>query len=159
MKKLLLKILPVLFLFLVSCSQQSSYDIFGTAEFDTEVDGYLQVTEKEVFGEKMDIPYLVITRFDDEGFQESIESGVDEGNTVNKKENGSYYFNLGCLEDGKIKSFDYDGKNPYLDEATQAALLSSTADKPVRLKLSFGYHEGKGCVCCKLAHQIRILNK
>lgn len=137
--------------------ENKNYDMSGTAKFETIVNGYLKVEEEEIFDEKIDIPYLVITGFAEEGFQKSIESLITDGNSVNKRATGLFYFNLGCFEDGKIKGNNYPNEDLYLDTDTSNAILSSTVEEPVKLKLYFGYHEGRGCICCNLAHQIRVI--
>ncbi len=76
----------------------NSYNIFGSAEFDTTVTGYLKVLEEEAFGTKTTNAYFAITDFQDEGFRKSVAEGIDHGNSVNNQEGDLYLFNLGCLE-------------------------------------------------------------
>lgn len=130
--------------------------IFGEEEYQTKVSGYLKVEKEMVFEEELDVSYLVITDFTDNAFSDAIDQGIEKGNTVNKKEEDSYFFNLGCLEDGKVVGVDHEEGQAYLNEVTQEALLNSSADNPVSLELNFGIHPGIGCTCCNLAHQIRL---
>jgi len=140
-------------------SKGASYDIFGGSEFKTAVEGYLEVKDKEGFeGEKNPTAFLVITKFYNEKFKESIEKGIDEGNTVNIKENGKYKFNLGCFKNGSIQGIEYKKGTEYIDDSTMQAILNSTPEKPVKLELYFTEHLGTGCVCCNLAYKIRVQN-
>lgn len=136
--------------------ETTEYGIFGTDTFDTIVCGYLKLEEEEIFGEKTTTSYLAIIEASDDGFIQAVDSGIQIGNSVNRK--GAYYFefNLGCFKDGKIVGADYEGEEPYMDAASQSAILNSSPENPVSLKLSFGPHLGRGCICCNLAHQVRI---
>ncbi|MBU1992203.1 MAG: hypothetical protein ABH856_01800 [Patescibacteria group bacterium] len=132
-----------------------TFDMFGGSQFDTVVTGYLKTQEEEIFGEKTTTAYLVITDFDDNNFQKSIEEGIERGNTVNNKENDNYLFNLGCFKDNAIEGKQRETE-PYLDTETQEAILQSSPENPVTVRLYFDYHEGMGCICCDLAHVIRV---
>ncbi len=133
------------------------YGVFGNDEFDTVVCGYLTSQEEEVFGSTEKLAYLKIVEFGQEGFKESLEGEIEAGNTVNQKTTSGIEFNLGCLgKDRIVGGVNYEEED-YLDEATQEALLGSSASNPVALKLSFGYHDGKGCSCCNTAHQVCVV--
>ncbi len=136
---------------------ENEYDIFGGSEFDTEVTGYLETREEEVFGENVNTAYFAITDFEDINFRKSIEAGIKEGNSVNKKSGNLYLFNLGCLKNFRIVGMDYGDEVPYLDDRTEKTILNSSKSSPVSLKLRFGLHPGAGCTCCNLAHSIRIM--
>ncbi|MBU1178672.1 hypothetical protein KJ903_05695 [Patescibacteria group bacterium] len=140
----------------VSLKEATTYDIFGTDIFDTVVCGYLETKEEEVWDVKQTNAYFAIKKFYHDGFKQSIEKGITEGNSVNNKKNdGTYLFNLGCYQDGKVSGRDYEEGVSYIDAAAQNALQDSSADKPVSIILSFGQHGGTGCSCCNLAHKIR----
>jgi hypothetical protein len=133
------------------------YDIFGGEEFSTLVKGYLKIKQQEIFSNNYDIAYLVITEYEDEGFIKSIKKGIKEGNSVNSiSSDGEYMFNLGCLKNNKITGRQYE-KDPYLDQRTEQKILNSVKDNPVKLKLFFSFHDGAACVCCNLAHLIRLV--
>ena len=142
--------------------ESSSYDVFGQAEFETEVTGYLEVVEGPVpftdSGETQDNAYLVITQFSDPAFKEELEEGIGEGNTVNARSENGIYFGLGCLKDEGIEAIQYETGKEYLDAETESAILNSDEENQVELILSFGYHAGRGCTCCNLAHQVRLKN-
>lgn len=131
------------------------YGIFGDDEFETVVCGYLVTKEEERFREKVNIAYLRIVEFYDDGFRKAIETGIRQGNTVNAIENGFYDFSLGCFKKQKIEGED-KATSTYLPEAVQKALLASSAKQPIALLLSFGKHPGSECICCHLADQIRL---
>ena len=137
--------------------QEDPYYIFGSAEFDSVVTGYLTSEKTNVFGEEITKAYLVITDFQDENLRKSIDAGINRGNGVNKKENDLYFFNLGCLENNTLKGDDLGEELPYLDQKTETAILKSSKTNPVTLNLHFDYHAGSGCLCCNLAHQIRLV--
>lgn len=140
----------------VTLRETTEYGIFGTDTFDTLVCGYLKLEEEEVFGEMTTTSYLAIVDASDDGFIQAVDSGIKMGNSVNRK--GAYYyeFNLGCLKDGKITGTEYEGEKPYMDQETQQTILESSPERLVYLKLSFAPHPGRGCICCNLAHQIRL---
>jgi hypothetical protein len=135
---------------------ENNYNIFGESKFDTIVKGYLEVKEKQVFDSTIPTAYFVITEFADNGFRESLEEGISQRNTVNMKENDMYKFNLGCFGDGKIEGIEYEADKVYIDESTQEKIIGSSLNNQVSLVLSFGYHLGRGCDCCNLAHSVRI---
>jgi hypothetical protein len=140
----------------VALKTTTKYGIFGDDIFDTVVCGYVKLQEETIFEETQTNVYFVITKFMDEGFKNSIEKGIAEGNTINKKIDDNYAFNLGCFKDGKIVGIEYDPRVPYIDEITQNKILTSTKENPVSLIFSFGKHEGRDCICCNLAHQIKL---
>ncbi|MFH2105571.1 MAG: hypothetical protein ABII72_05055 [Parcubacteria group bacterium] len=140
----------------VSLQETTTYGIFGEDTFDTIVCGYLETVEEEVWDEKQTNAYFAIKSFYHDGFKQSIEKGIAEGNSVNnKKSDGTYLFNLGCYSDGKVSGRDYETGVSYIDDAAQNALQNSSIDKPVSIILSFGLHGGSGCSCCNLAHKVR----
>lgn len=143
------------FLQTVVLRNTKTYGIFGDDEFDTLVCGYLVTRKIEVFGEQQTNAYLRIVQFDDDGFKNSINQGVREGNTVNFVENGNYDFNLGCWQNGKIVRDESVNAN-YIDNLTQEKLAKSSPTQPVSVILSFGKHSGSNCCCLSLAEQIRI---
>jgi hypothetical protein len=134
----------------------NTYEIFGGAEFDTVVTGYLKVLEEEAFDQQITAAYFVVTNFEDNGVRNSIAEGIERGNSVNRKEGDFYLFNLGCFENNEIKGNNFE-KEPYLDKITQNAILKSSAKNQISLNLHFGYHNGTGCLCCNLAHNIRLV--
>ena len=141
----------------------NQYNIFGESEFDAIMSGYLEIkkwvsegNEMTAEGMKGSTAYFVITKFYDENFKNSLDEGINEGNTVNGKEDGLYKFNLGCFEDGKIKGIEYEKDKTYIDEETMKKILSSSKENPISIILYFGLHGGFGCSCCNLAHQVRI---
>jgi hypothetical protein len=142
----------------VQLRKTSQYGIFGDDEFDTVVCGYLTTQREQSHGYSKESAYLRIVEFSQEEFKNSLEEGVSEGNAVNKITEEEFNFSLGCLEEGKIEGDIGYQEGDYLDQATQEALLSSSASDPIALKLSFGYHGGKGCFCCNTAHQVRVIN-
>lgn len=137
----------------VGLRNTQKYGIFGDDEFDTLVCGYLVKRNIEVFGEQQTNAYLRIVKFYDDGFKNSIEKGIREGNTVNLLKNGNYDFNLGCWQDEKIV---IDENTNYIDKATQDTLAKSTPTQPVSVILSFEKHSGSDYYCLSLAEQIRI---
>ncbi|NQV13712.1 MAG: hypothetical protein HQ530_05435 [Parcubacteria group bacterium] len=140
----------------VSLQETTTYGIFGEDTFDTVVCGYLETKEEEVWDEKQTNAYFAIKSFYHDGFKQSIEKGISEGNSINnKKSDGTYLFNLGCYQDSKVSGRDYETGVYYIDDAAQSALQNSSADKPVSIVLSFGLHGGSGCSCCNLAHKVR----
>ena len=134
----------------------TTYDIFGQDEFDTLVCGYLITREEMAWEELQTNAYLVVVDYADENFIQAVDAGIQMGNGVNKKGPLYYEFNLGCYEDERIKGIEHGDGNPYIDPQTESAILSSTPENPVSLVLSFGYHPGWSCVCCNLAHKIRL---
>lgn len=140
----------------VNLRTTDTYGIFGDDEFDTLVCGYVIIQEEEVFGEKQENVYFVITNYKDEKFRESIVEGIKNGNTINKKIGNYYALNLGCKNGDKISGMQYRSDETYLDDATQSAILSSTTENPLSLIISFDKHEGAGCTCCNLASKIRL---
>lgn len=134
----------------------SNYDIFGESEFDTVVCGYVKIQKEIVWGEEQENVYFVITNYKDAKFKESIVEGVKNGNTINKKIGNHYALNLGCKSGDKISGMQYKSGETYLDDATQSSILSSTANSPLSLIISFDKHEGVGCTCCNLASKIRL---
>lgn len=140
----------------VQLKKSSTYGIFGDDIFDTVVCGYAELKDEVVFDQTQTNLYFNITKFADEAFKNSLDQGITEGNLVNKKEGENYKFNLGCYKDGAIDGIQYDEGVDYVDQATQDAILGSTAENPVAVILSFGQHFGRGCQCCNLAHQIKL---
>ena len=140
----------------VSLKETTTYGIFGEDTFDTVVCGYMETREEEVWDEKQTNAYFAIKKFYHDGFKQSIEKGIAEGNSINnKKSDGTYLFNLGCYQDSKVSGRDYETGVSYIDDTAQDALKNSSADKPVSIILSFGSHGGSGCSCCNLAHKVR----
>ena len=140
-----------------------TFDIFGKSRFETTVTGYL-TTRKIVWGEnslwdetEVERAYLIITKFQDNEFRDSISTGIEKGNSVNVYEDGDYLFNLGCFEKGEItwESNDYHDEGFYLDSLTHKKILDSTQENPVTITLYFDFHVGRGCFCCNLAEKIR----
>jgi hypothetical protein len=137
--------------------EEKQYGIFGDSEFDTIVSGYLEIKEVEgLEGSKITNAYFVITEFYEEELRESIEEGIERGNSVNLKENGFYKFNLGCFKDGRIEGVEYEKDKVYMDDETMEKILNSSRENPISIVLYFGLHGGFGCVCCNLAHQVRV---
>jgi hypothetical protein len=134
--------------------------MFGTEEFDTVVCGYLENREAlggEGEGTPIVVPYLVIVDYKDWEFRNSLSNSVSSGKGMNLFLSGRYYFNCGCLKNNKIIGNPaYKDKDDYLDKATESALLESSPEHPVSVVLSFGLHPGTGCICCNLAHKIRL---
>jgi len=136
-----------------------TYDQFGSEEFDTVVCGYFSHQEEEIFEEMYDIAYLNVVEFMEDEFRQSLDAGFDMGNTVNALQNGqTYALNLGCYEKGKIIGTNYENPSEeyYFDQKTMDAILNSTPEKPVSVILSYGFHEGRGCTCCNLMHDINL---
>lgn len=137
----------------------TTYDFLGSDVFDTTVCGYISVPD-ELGGEggniPVTIPYLVILEYGQIQFQRSIASWIARGNNINRKEGDHYLFNCGCVKDGHIVGREYPDGVPYIDPVTEKALLGSSIEQPVTLMLSFGMHNGSGCVCCNTAHKIRL---
>ena len=133
----------------------TSFGIFGTDEFDTEVCGYLVTKEQDVFGKMQTNAYFKIDTFEHEGFKTSLDKGITDGNSVNTQDSGEYLFNLGCYEDGKVVGVDYPKEEPYLNQTAQDKLANSSETNTACVTLSFGIHPGYGCTCCNLAHQVR----
>jgi len=138
--------------------KSNNYNIFGGSKFDSRVDGYLEIKQAEIFDSTTSAAYFVITKFYDDGFRNSIEKGISEGNTVNLKEGGVYKFNLGCFKDGKIEGIKYESDIIYIDDKTQEKIINSSSKNPISITLSFGYHSGTGCTCCNLAHSIKVVD-
>ena len=135
----------------------NSYNIFGKSKFSTIVSGYLTTRMMSAEGgTEFEHAYLAITSFEDNEFKESIKDGIEQMNGVNKLENDTYLFNLGCFNENKITS-DTQEEDPYLDENTQAEILKSTKENPVSLTLYFEEELGHGCECCNLAEKIRVV--
>ncbi|MEB3292917.1 MAG: hypothetical protein VKJ24_07140 [Synechococcales bacterium] len=132
------------------------YGIFGNDEFDSLVCGYLVIRQEQRFEEEIQLAYFRITQFYEQGLQQAIATGIENKNAINAKTDGYYELGLGCYQNGRIIGTEYDRKLPYLPTATQQQLFKSSAQKPVRVILSFGKHTGEGCDCCNLPHQIRI---
>ena len=134
-----------------------SYNIFGESEFNTVVSGYLTTRMmSSESGTEFEHAYLAIISFEEEGFKVSLKDGIEQMNGVNKLEDDTYLFNLGCFDEGKILS-DTQEEEPYLDENTQAEILKSTKANPVSLTLYFEEEDGGGCECCNLAEKIRAV--
>jgi hypothetical protein len=133
-----------------------NYGIFGNDEFDTLVCGYLFTREEKLFDESVTIAYFRILKAADRRFINAIRRGIKAGNSVNFVRGNSYYFNLGCIQQGKIKGETFDRRSPYLTDRVERSILASTSGQPIGLVLSFGKHIGSGCECCNLAHQIRL---
>jgi hypothetical protein len=133
----------------------TQYGIFGNDEFDTLVCGYLVTRPEQRFDETVNLAYLRILQFQDEAFKQAIASGVENKNTINTKTDNYYELGLGCYRNGKIIGTEHDRTVPYLSQPTQQQLLQSSAQKPLRLILSFGKHTGSSCDCCNLPHRIR----
>lgn len=143
----------------VSLRPGKTFDMYGTETFDTVICGYVLLRDEmggEASNVPITVPYFVIIRFADRGFEESVSKSVSSGNGVNSKEGGSYLFNLGCCKEGHIEGIERADGNPYIDQQSESAILSSTPAKPVMIILSFGKHLGSGCVCCNLAHRVRL---
>lgn len=143
----------------VTLRPATTYDIFGTDEYDTLVCGYVELVYYEQGGESgvpLTVPYFVIVDYADPGFIQAVDEGIRIGNSVNERGTPYYRFSLGCYDDGKILGGEYSDSNPYIDEVTGAAILNSSPDNLVSLVLSFGYHGGRGCDCCNLAHRVRL---
>jgi hypothetical protein len=136
-----------------------NYNIFGESEFETTVEGYFKAREVQNFDSTISAAYLVITKFGDDEFKAAMEEGVAQGNTVNRIENGMHEFNLGCFKDGKIEGIEYEVGKVYMDDSTQEEIVNSSLENPVPLILSFGYHPGRGCDCCNLAHSVRMSDR
>jgi hypothetical protein len=134
----------------------NNYNIFGEDKFDTIVKGYLEMKEIERFDSVISTAYFIITEFNDDGLRKSIEEGIDQRNTVNIKEGDLYGLNLGCFRGGRIEGIEYEVDTAYIDDYTQEKIISSSLENQVSLILSFGYHLGRGCDCCNLAHSVRI---
>lgn len=139
----------------VSLRRTTRYGIFGNDEFDTIVCGYMVTRVEERFGNKANIAYFRIIKFADSGFRAAIEKGVTSNNRVNFVKKGVYDFSLGCFKEGVIEGTSYKGE-VYMSSEVQRKIISSSANKPVSIILSFGKHEGSDCVCCNLAHRIRL---
>lgn len=133
-----------------------TYDIFGGDEFDTRVCGYLFTRREKIFDDPVTIAYFRIMDAADRNFLTAIQRGISSGNSVNFVRDRAYYFNLGCLQKGKIQGIKHDRRYPYLTDRVERSILKSTPQKPVRLILSFGKHIGSECECCNLAHRIRL---
>jgi len=125
-----------------------SYDMFGTSEFSTIVEGYYQKKEDAIGGIGNDgeeivysNPYFVITKFEDVEFEENMKQAIDRGNLHNRFEDNHYKFNLGFFKDKKIECDNY--KNPglsCLDEVVELKIKNSTLQNQIRIKLFFGEH-------------------
>jgi hypothetical protein len=135
----------------------TTYGIFGDDEFDTVACGYLVTREEMVWDEPVTVAYFRIIKFGDEGFQRAIQSGIDQGNSVNHFTDGRYEFNLGCFETNQIKGVQFNPQQPYLTPEVERALRQSSAQQPIALIFSFGRHLGSECICCNLAHTVRLL--
>lgn len=131
------------------------YGIFGDDAFETVVCGYLVIQPEERFDEKVNVAYLRIVRFYDDGFKQAIAHAIEQGNTVNAKADEAYDFSLGCFKNQTIVTDDQNFKTDLTNEA-QTALIDSSVERPVVLLLAFEKHPGSECVCCNLAHQIRL---
>ena len=142
----------------VNLRPATSYDISGNDEYDTLVCGYLKLVEQK-YGKGnvlITIPYFVLVDYADENFIRAVDAGIQRGNLVNRM--GPVYreFNLGCYQDGGIVGIERADGRPYIDLQTEQAILSSSPEHLVSLVLSFGYHGGSGCLCCNLAHKVRL---
>ncbi len=97
--------------------------------------------------------------FIDEDFKRSIKEGLEMGNTVNKRKNSHYSFNLGCYEDGIIKGNNWE-KNEfsvqYMKDDVMNAILNSTKDSTVSIILTYLIHQSRGCTCCNLMNEIEL---
>lgn len=135
------------------------YGIFGDDEFDTLACGYLKLIN-ELGGESGNVPitsaFLVLVDYADEGFSRSVDAGIHIGNDINRKGEQHDEFSLGCYEEGRIVGTERADSNPYVDAITEQAIVNSSPGRPVSLILSFGIHGGSGCVCCSLAHRVRL---
>jgi hypothetical protein len=132
------------------------YGLLGDDEFDTLVCGHIVTKQEKNFGQTITVAYLRIIKADDRRFLLAIQREISKGNGVNFVRGNYYFFNLGCLEQGKITGTQYDPRYPYITEQVQASILKSTPQRPVKLILSFGKHAGSGCECCNLAYRIRL---
>jgi hypothetical protein len=137
----------------------TTYGIFGNDVFDTVACGYLLTRQMMVWDEPITVAYFRIIQFGDEGFRRAIQAGIDQGNTVNQFTDGRYEFNLGCFENNQIKGVQFNPQQPYLTPEEQRALRQSSSEAPITLKFSFGRHLGSECICCNLAHTVRLLPK
>ncbi|MDD4351964.1 MAG: hypothetical protein PHU71_03205 [Candidatus Gracilibacteria bacterium] len=130
--------------------EKNNLDIRGESEFTTTVTGYLEVLNEELYDQEWDFAYIAISGFG----EPSIESKLGDEKL---NESGHILFRLGCFEEGEIIGEKYyDDSEDYVDEKTLEALLDSNLDNQVDLELQFGYHLGRGCVCCNLVHKIRV---
>ncbi len=135
-----------------------TFDQFGTEEFETIVCGYFTTLEEQLFGNMQTNAYFVVTEFMDEGFKNNVIEGLDRGNTVNNMIDGNYALNLGCYKDGRIEGVDFNdpGAVTYLSPDVEDAIINSSESEPMALILSYGFHEGFGCICCNLMHGIEL---
>ncbi len=138
--------------------------ILAGAETTSLVEGYLEILERpdsEVYGLEeatAEIPYLVITDFSDVTLQEAIINAIENGNSINRIVGNDIFFNLGCYDQSELEitGENHQGKN-YIDQETQDTILNSTSENPVLLELTFGDLPATSCICCNLAHTIRIV--
>jgi hypothetical protein len=131
------------------------YGIFGNDQFDTVVCGYLVTRTEKVWDETQTNAYFRIVQFGQDGFRQSLQAGINQGNSVNKLNQGQYELNLGCFKNNQIQGQQYDPQKPYITNDVQTRLAQSLANRPIALVLSFGNHPGSDCVCCNLAHTVR----
>jgi len=137
---------------LTSFTTTQTYGIMGDDNFETAVGGYLVVRDETVFGQNVKTAYFKITDYKDAKFKDSLEKAINEGNSVNKKEGSSILFALGCSESGTTKN-----NNSIMSAETISAILGSSANKLLCLKLTFEKHGGFGLSCGSLAERIEII--
>lgn len=151
----------------LSENQQTEID-----NFDKVLTGYVVFQEKELPSREdfekyyWDIPpesslvketyvYFRITDYTDKGFIKELEEGINQGNTINNKNGEDFLFNIGCLENNKIKVDGIDTNN-YMNEDTRKMILESNEENPIKIIIKLDAREGHGCRCCSFAEKIRL---
>ncbi len=127
---------------------QTEYDLSEDATFNTEISGYYYSSPKEIMGTEYNLAYVLITDFKDAGFKKAIAANWGDNELIN----GFYPFQLGCFENGQIKS------SSKIDDNTKNIITKSTQENPVALDLLFDKHPGTDQPCISLAQAIYLKN-
>ncbi len=138
--------------------------ILTGARITSIVEGYLEILEgptSEVYdlGDTVSkVPYLAITDFSDIALEEALIKAVQEGNSINRIIDNEVFFNLGCYDSSELEIVgEKHTEEDYMNQETHEAILNSNSANPILLELTFGDLPETSCICCNLAHTIRVV--